>query len=257
MNVEAASVKSSEPIGSCSSLYSRSLMCGGSALTLDQGLSMFAALGSPGDQETLMTMADLFAIIKSLEHVERAWRSNAISDADYERVCTRLITQFRATRQLVADEVPSVISFVEEFRIAARAAVNRLQVGVPATVEHANGNESSGGDESRRNNFTAAAIRATEEFLTVQDALELGERSVDRLLPFLRDLLLYLSKIAKVFDARDGEAVQQRDKVIHWVRQLDGMRASAQITEEDKRQLAHDLQGLYDAFRRRVGELEM
>jgi ESCRT-I complex subunit VPS28 len=207
---------------------------------------------SAAERETLLVMADLYAIITCVEYLERAWRSNAISDEDYTRNCSRLIAQFRATRQLVTDEVPSVISFLEEHRLAARAAVNRLQVGVPATVEHANG-----GDETRRRNFTAAAIQATEAFLTLRDALELGERSVDRLLPYLRDLLLFLGKVAVVFETADGDATAQRERIIQWVRRLDAMKAYEQITEEDKRQLAHELDTLYDTFRRRVGELEM
>ena len=210
------------------------------------------------ERETLTHMADLFAIIQCVERLESAWRANTISDADYERACGPLITRFRATRQLLADEVPSVISFAEEYHMSARAAVNRLQVGVPATVEHANGSERAHAEEVRRDNFTAAAIRATEAFLTVQDALELGERNVDALLPYLRDLLHVLSsRISTMFEATDGDALQKRERIVQWVRRLDGMRASDKITEEDKRQLSHDLQGLYEAFKRRVGELEM
>ncbi|BAM81233.1 similar to vacuolar protein sorting-associated protein VPS28 [Cyanidioschyzon merolae strain 10D] len=207
---------------------------------------------SPAEHETLVAMADLYAIITCVEYLERAWRANAVSDEDYTRNCSRLIAQFRATRQLVMDDVPSVISFLEEYHLAARAAMNRLQVGVPATVEHANSS-----DETRRRNFTAAAIQATEAFLTFRDALELGERSVDRLLPYLREILLVLGRMGAVFGTADGDATVQRERIVQWVRRLDAMHAYEQITEEDKRQLAHDVDTLYDTFRRRVGELEM
>ena len=49
--------------------------------------------------------ADLFAILKTTEKLERAWTQDAISAADYELACTKLIAQFKTLWGTLRDTV--------------------------------------------------------------------------------------------------------------------------------------------------------
>ena len=53
----------------------------------------------------LRCCADLFAILKTTEKLERAWTQDAISAADYELACTKLIAQFKTLWATLRDTV--------------------------------------------------------------------------------------------------------------------------------------------------------
>ena len=83
------------------------------------------------------------------------------------------------------------------------AAAHRLQLGVPATVEHAS--------ESKPHAAVHAQLVAetTQNFITLMDALKLKMRAKDQLHPLLSDLLSAYTKVG----AADGEA---REKLLAW-----------------------------------------
>ena len=49
--------------------------------------------------------ADLFAIVKTTEKLERAYVRDAISAKDYEPLCEKLIAQFRTLWETLRSEV--------------------------------------------------------------------------------------------------------------------------------------------------------
>ena len=49
--------------------------------------------------------ADLFAIVKTTEKLERAYVRDAISAKDYEPLCEKLIAQFRTLWETLRDTV--------------------------------------------------------------------------------------------------------------------------------------------------------
>lgn len=83
------------------------------------------------------------------------------------------------------------------------AAAHRLQLGVPATVEHAS--------EGKPHAAVHAQLVAetTQSFITLMDALKLKMRAKDQLHPLLSDLLSAYTKVG----AADGEA---REKLLAW-----------------------------------------
>ena len=50
-------------------------------------------------------LADLFAIVKTTEKLERAYVRDAISAKDYEPLCEKLIAQFRTLWETLRDTV--------------------------------------------------------------------------------------------------------------------------------------------------------
>lgn len=58
----------------------------------------------------LFSPADLFAIVKTTEKLERAYVRDAISAKDYEPLCEKLIAQFRTLWETLRDTVsPSAL----------------------------------------------------------------------------------------------------------------------------------------------------
>jgi len=87
------------------------------------------------ERELLESYADLYAIIKATEKLERAYVRDLVSAADYEAECLKLISQFNSLSSSLAGAV-TVPRFVQAYRLDCPAALNRLlQSGVPATVE--------------------------------------------------------------------------------------------------------------------------
>lgn len=68
----------------------------------------------------------------------------------YAKECLRLLGQYKTVLKVLGDDVPSLEAFVSEYRVSScsvvnrsyprqmdcTAAVHRLRIGVPATVEH-------------------------------------------------------------------------------------------------------------------------
>ena len=55
--------------------------------------------------QSLPARADLFAILKTTEKLERAWTQDVISAADYEAACAKLIAQFKTLWGTLRDTV--------------------------------------------------------------------------------------------------------------------------------------------------------
>jgi len=108
--------------------------------------------------------ADLYAIVKTTEKLERAYVRDVISAKDYEPLCEKLIAQFRTLWETLRTEarhspaavctptldlqgaesgaatrgqVPDVQAFMAEYNMQCPMAAKRLiYSGLPATVEH-------------------------------------------------------------------------------------------------------------------------
>lgn len=86
-------------------------------------------------------MADLYAIIKSTEHLEKAYVKDAISSDEYTEACQRLISQFKTTEKALG---LNTLDFMNEYKMDCPLAVERLlTAGVPATVMHAHSGSQS------------------------------------------------------------------------------------------------------------------
>ncbi|KAJ3118388.1 Vacuolar protein-sorting-associated protein 28 [Physocladia obscura] len=89
------------------------------------------------EAENLDATADLFSILVATEALEKAYIRDAVSAADYTTHCTRLIAQFKTARDLLPQGI-NIDQFMREYKLSCPAATKRLiEIGVPATVEHA------------------------------------------------------------------------------------------------------------------------
>lgn len=191
-------------------------------------------------------LSELYSIIKTVEHLERAYIRDAVTPEAYAQACRKLIGQFRTLRDALGDHVPSVEGFMGEMRMAGtcKHAANRLIAsGVPATVEHDSGAGGGGGG----NEDALGVFHCVQHFITAMDSLKLEMRAVDELHPHLSDLM---ESLAKVGDLPPDHVA--KENVGRWLRSLNTMRATDELSDEQVRQMSFDLEQAYNAFHKHL-----
>ncbi|KAJ2775697.1 Vacuolar protein-sorting-associated protein 28 [Coemansia nantahalensis] len=198
---------------------------------------------SSAEREVYENMAALYAIILSLEYLERAFARDSTSASEYTAECSKLLVQYKSVSQMVSSE--ELGGFTQKYRLNCPAAKRRLEVGVPSTVEHSS---AAGGASANNAKHVAKVVR---EFITTMDTLNLNMRSVDKLHPQLSDLLQSLN--ATGFLPADFKWKQTfRD----WLIRLNKMKASDELDEEQARQLLFEVEQAHNDFNRMLDEDE-
>ncbi|CDZ98020.1 Vacuolar sorting protein VPS28 [Phaffia rhodozyma] len=191
---------------------------------------------TPAERELYDSLATLFSIVVSLEYLERAYVRDSISAKEYTPACTRLLSQYKGILKLVPErEFPSLEAFMERFRMDNPAAVHRLKLGVPATVEHSSG-DNNGGETGK------SVAEVTQSFITLLDALKLNMRAKDQLHPYLSDLMAGYSRF------KASAEWEGRGRILHWLITLNALSASDEITDEQSRQMLFDIEQAYNEF---------
>lgn len=125
-------------------------------------------------------------------------------------------------------------------------ATERLRIGLPATVEQASHGAiqaSSAGAAGAAGGASGSLIlAATENFITFLDALKLNMVSKDALHPLLSEVIQSVNKVT------DGE-FENRGKIIQWLIALNQMRATEELSEDQARELAFDIEQAYQGFK--------
>lgn len=125
-------------------------------------------------------------------------------------------------------------------------ATERLRIGLPATVEqasHGAPQASSAGAAGAAGGASGSLIlAATENFITFLDALKLNMVSKDALHPLLSEVIQSVNKVT------DGE-FENRGKIIQWLIALNQMRATEELSEDQARELAFDIEQAYQGFK--------
>ncbi|KAI5080547.1 hypothetical protein GOP47_0003730 [Adiantum capillus-veneris] len=161
------------------------------------------------EREMFDNYADLFAIIKTTEKLEKAYVRDVIPPAE----------------------------FMNTYKMDCPAALNRLLVsGVPATVEHKGASSSESGS-------AVAVAECVQHYITAMDSLKLNMVAVDQVHPLLLDLLSSLNRVPLLPADFEGK-VKTRD----WIAKLNKMGASDELNDQQSRQLLFDLDSSYNAF---------
>mmetsp|Transcript_35393 Transcript_35393/g.84838 ORF Transcript_35393/g.84838 Transcript_35393/m.84838 type:complete len:263 (+) Transcript_35393:38-826(+) len=180
--------------------------------------------------------AELYSIMVATEHLEAAFVRGAVSNQDYERTCTQLLTQFKTLKTGLKDKCPDIRAFAKEHGMNCPLAEARLlETGVAATALF--GGTAATGKES------LACFKASEGFITLVDAVKLNMNAVDELLPLVRDLQ------ASIVGIPNLPPLAGIERIAGWLVTLNGMRASDRLTEEQTRQLAMDVEQAYTSLK--------
>ena len=190
-------------------------------------------------------LADLYSILVATEHLEKAFGRDAVTAAQYETQCSRLISQFKLSEAALRADgtVGDVGDFMDQYSMdCPRARERLLRHGVPATVLHAESRAGAGAGE-------ALAAETTQHFITAMDALKLEERAVDSVQPLLQALMSSIARMPLLPSEHAGPA-----KLRAWLQKLNEMRAMEELSDDQARQLSHDLETAYSEFMRFLTE---
>ena len=114
-------------------------------------------------------------------------------------------------------------------------------MGFPATIEH---RVSRCGDRDS----AVSVAESVHHFIGAMDTLKLNMAAKDQVSPILFDLIQSLYKVPQLPAYFTGRALLQR-----WFDQLEQMRASDRLHEDEVRQLLFDIESAYNTFMQLIG----
>ncbi|CDR46736.1 CYFA0S25e01530g1_1 [Cyberlindnera fabianii] len=237
----------------------------GSHINLDEPVSLY---NTSQQRETQESLAELYSIITVLDIVEKAYVKDTLNSGDkdeYTPMVLRLLAQYNTL--LKNSEVQQVFGSLDQFKkrygLNVPQATSRIEIGVPATVEHAvnmpalssnstgTGTGGAGvGTTSGTGGSTGlggpggsarAVAEATGNFITVMDALKLNYRAKDQLHPLLSDVMTSVNKVS-------SKEFEGRARIIEWLIKINKMNVYDELNDDDTRQLLFDLDNAYKGF---------
>lgn len=184
------------------------------------------------ERERYDNMADLYALISTLQQLEKAYIWDCITAKEYTATCSKYLVQYKvAFKQVESDEFPTVDVFVRKFRLDCPAALERIREDRPITIKD---------DKGNINKFIADIVSL---FITLMDKLRLDIKATDELHPDVRDLVDNIDRLSLIPESWDG-----KDRVAGWLATLTSMQASDELSEVQVRQLLFDLETSYASF---------
>jgi VPS28 protein len=187
------------------------------------------------------TRSQIFSLIVVAERLEQAWVDNKISAEEYDTRCSDLIAKFNAAKRAYPSDIGK---FAEEFRVSPKhgytSGFNRLVVvGLPGTKER---HVLTADDQKRQAKFSGAC---TAGFITLLDAINLGQKTPEDLLPVAQELHNNLGRIEGL---QTGFAF--RNELEEWTRKMYAMNALTPMSEDSLAKLKLQVDLGYNAFGR-------
>jgi ESCRT-I complex subunit VPS28 len=118
-------------------------------------------------------------------------------------------------------------------------ARERIRVGLPATIEQPSHKSQSQGSEQAN---ATLVVNATENFITLLDAIKIGMVEKDMLHPLLVDIITAVNKVTDV-------EFENKSKIVQWLITLNQMKAAEKLSEDQARQFQFDMQQAYYGFK--------
>ncbi|CAG2193901.1 vacuolar protein sorting-associated protein 28 homolog isoform X1 [Mytilus edulis] len=187
------------------------------------------------DREKYDNMADLYAVINTLQSIEKAYIKDAIQAKEYTAACSKLLVQYKIAFKQVQSEFKTVEEFMKKYRLDCPAALERIKEDRPITIKDDKGNTSR------------CIADIVSLFITVMDKLRLEIRAMDEIHPDLRELNETMNRLSILPENFEG-----RDKVKKWLDTLSGMSAHEELDDGQVRQMLFDLDSAYNAFNRNL-----
>jgi len=187
---------------------------------------------NPREREKIDNLAELFAVVNTLQCLEKAYIKDAVEPKEYTGQCSKLLVQYKAAfKQVQGEEFPTVETFLKKYRLDAPAALERIREDRPITIKDDKGNTSK----------LVAEIVAN--FITAMDMLKLGIYAMDQLYMTVKDLQDNMRRLSLLPPDFSGKV-----KIAEWMDTLQGMGASDELDETQSRQFSFDLEAAYNEF---------
>ena len=187
---------------------------------------------NPREREKFDNLAELFAVLTTLQCLEKAYIRDTVTAKEYTSNCSRLLAQYKsAFRQVKSDDYPDVETFCRKYKLECLAALERIREDRPITVKDDKGN-------------TIKLVSSTVSlFITIMDQLRMDIRTMDDIYPLMKDLHDDLNCLTILPPDFEGLS-----KVEKWFKVLQQMEAGDELSEEQRDKMAFDLNTSYAAF---------
>ncbi|KAF2859351.1 ESCRT-1 complex, Vps28 subunit [Piedraia hortae CBS 480.64] len=204
------------------------------------------------ERDKYESLAEIYSILLTLDALEKAYLRDSIREAEYTEICDRLLRQYKSN---LADETAAAaFGDLEQFKaewnvgLDVPKATERLRIGIPATVESApatvhHRQAAAAAPSAAPPPSAQHLVTASENFVTLFDAISMNMLSKDTLHPILADIIQAVNKVTSVDFEKKG-------KIVQWLITLNQMRAAEELTAEQARELSFDLHGAYDGFKK-------
>ncbi|OOF95267.1 hypothetical protein ASPCADRAFT_515690 [Aspergillus carbonarius ITEM 5010] len=216
------------------------------SINLDEEVKLAS---SSAERDLYESLAEIYGIIVTLDGLEKAYIKDVVTEAEYTETCTRLLKQYKSSLgdDTVANEFVDLETFKRTWGLECPRATERLRIGLPATVEQASHSTSAANMAPAAAGPAGGAsgsliLTATENFITFLDALKLNMVSKDALHPLLSEVIQSVNKVTDV-------DFENRGKIIQWLITLNQMRATEELSEDQARELAFDIEQAYLGFK--------
>ncbi|GAB7356057.1 hypothetical protein MBLNU459_g6674t1 [Dothideomycetes sp. NU459] len=194
------------------------------------------------ERELYDSLAEIYSIIITLDALEKAYLKDSVSESEYTETCSRLLKQYKSN--LADDSVSrafdSLDAFKAEWNLEVPRATERLRIGLPATIEapsHRTASHAPGSGIAATH-----IVAASENFITLLDAIKMNMLSKDTLHPILVETIQAVNKVTD----RDFD---NKGKIVQWLITLNQMRAAEDLSPEQARELQFDMNLAYDGFK--------
>ncbi|EEH16022.1 hypothetical protein PABG_06109 [Paracoccidioides brasiliensis Pb03] len=211
------------------------------SINLDEEVKLSS---TSAERDLYESLAEIYSIILTLDWLEKAYIKDAITESEYTETCSRLLKQYKSSLsdETVAREFVDLDTFKQKWGLECPRATERLRIGLPVTVEQPSHNAASGTNNANAGASGSLILAATENFITFLDALKLNMVSKDALHPLLSEIIQSVNKVT-------DQDFENRGKIIQWLIALNQMRATEELTEDQARELAFEIEQAYQGFK--------
>ncbi|KAL5106111.1 hypothetical protein TcWFU_002693 [Taenia crassiceps] len=182
---------------------------------------------TPAEREKIRNLAEVYALINTLQFLEKAYIKDCIKEGEYVTSCQKLLSQFKGAFSLVKSEFSTVESFMEKYKMDCPGALKVIKEGVAFK------------DRDKK-----LLINCTELFVTIMDKVSMNRLAKDEIQPDIRNLWESMNGLSFIPSDFDG-----KKRLRHWLDVLEPMDASGELSPTQGRQLLLDLTTSYDSFK--------
>lgn len=185
----------------------------------------------PTERDRYENMAECYSIINTIQCLEKAYIKDAVTSKEYTAACSKLLTQYKAAFKQIDKEFGIPEQFLKKYRFECPLALDRIREDRPVTIKDDKGNTH------------ACIAEIVSTFITILDRLKLGMKSMDELLPDLRELHDSMTRLTILPHTYEGS-----NRVKTWIDKLSKMSASDELEDGQTRQMAYDMETSLNEF---------
>lgn len=201
-------------------------------------------------QGVVDNLAEIYSLIISIDHVERAYIRDTLGPSDYNEIMARFLSQYNKYVQdpITASAFTNLDTFVSRYRMEASTGVQRIRIGIPATSEaidlpapERSNSPSKKVGVSEKGQSRKAVAQAAGHFITFCDGIQLGYSTKNDLHPLLAELAASLNRVTK-------ENFDGRHKIVEWLIKINKLNVDEKLSEEEAQECLGDVQKGYHSF---------